>query len=124
MAWDAVASLPGILSLLHRTPLAVQRTELILKGGCKRTGTPVNTMSRYGLGALAAAALLGLSMIAGPQVQAKTKSACNAIKDMTACKANATCSWVSASIDKATGKQKRRAYCRTKPKRKPKAPKK
>ena len=79
---------------------------------------------RYGLGALAAAALLGLSMVADAQVQAKPKSACNAHKDATACKADKTCSWVAASVDKATGKQKRRAYCRTKPKPKPKAPKK
>ena len=46
----------------------------------------------------------------------KVKSACNAIAEEAACKANATCAWVAALMDKATGKQKRKAYCRTKPK--------
>jgi hypothetical protein len=77
---------------------------------------------RYGLAALAAAALLGLSVAAGAQT--KPKSACSAHKDEASCKADTACGWVKASIDKATGKQKRRAYCRTKPKPKPKAPKK
>ena len=47
---------------------------------------------------------------------AKPKSECNAITDETACKANAACAWVAALMDKSTGKQKRKAYCRTKPK--------
>lgn len=46
----------------------------------------------------------------------KPKSACNAIADETACKADATCAWVAALMDKTTGKQKRKAYCKTKPK--------
>jgi hypothetical protein len=46
----------------------------------------------------------------------KAKSACNAITEETACKADATCSWVAALMDKTTGKQKRKAYCKTKPK--------
>ena len=47
---------------------------------------------------------------------AKAKSACNAIAEEAACKADATCSWIAALTDKATGKQKRKAYCKTKPK--------
>ena len=47
---------------------------------------------------------------------AKAKSACNAITEEAACKADATCSWIAALTDKATGKQKRKAYCKTKPK--------
>lgn len=47
---------------------------------------------------------------------AKAKSACNAITEEAACKADATCSWIAALMDKATGKQKRKAYCKTKPK--------
>jgi hypothetical protein len=47
---------------------------------------------------------------------AKPKSACNALADETACKANSACAWVAALMDKATNKQKRKAYCRTKPK--------
>jgi hypothetical protein len=46
----------------------------------------------------------------------KAKSACNAMTEEAACKADATCSWVAALMDKTTGKQKRKAYCRTKPK--------
>jgi hypothetical protein len=47
----------------------------------------------------------------------KAKSACNAITEEAACKADATCSWVAALKDAKTGKQKRKAYCKTKPKR-------
>jgi len=42
-----------------------------------------------------------------------------ACKTMTAeadCTAREDCSWVQASVDKKTGKEKRKAYCRTKPK--------
>ncbi len=49
--------------------------------------------------------------------KAKPKSACNAITEEAACKANATCSWIAALMDAKTGKQKRKAYCKTKPKR-------
>jgi hypothetical protein len=47
---------------------------------------------------------------------AKPKSVCNSITEETACKANATCTWIAAVMDKQSGKQKRRAYCKTKPK--------
>jgi hypothetical protein len=56
---------------------------------------------------------------------AKAKSACNAIADEAACKANATCAWIAAVMDKQSGKQKRKAYCKSKPKppvKKPKDP--
>jgi len=46
----------------------------------------------------------------------KAKSACNAITEEAACKADATCAWVAALMDAKTNKQKRKAYCRTKPK--------
>ena len=39
-----------------------------------------------------------------------------AITEEAACKANTTCAWVAALMDAKTGKQKRKAYCRTKPK--------
>ncbi len=48
--------------------------------------------------------------------KAKPKSACNALTEEAACKADTGCSWIAASMDKATGKQKRKAYCRTKAK--------
>jgi hypothetical protein len=50
------------------------------------------------------------------KAEKKAKSACNAISEETACKADAACAWVAALMDKSTGKQKRKAYCRTKPK--------
>jgi hypothetical protein len=53
---------------------------------------------------------------AEPATKTKPKSACNAIADEAACKANATCTWIAAVMDKQTGKQKRKAYCKSKPK--------
>ena len=80
-------------------------------------------ITSFGLGALAAAALLSLSVGASAQDnKAKPKSACNAIKEETACKADQTCNWVAALMDQKTGKQKRKAYCKSKPKPKTKAP--
>jgi hypothetical protein len=46
----------------------------------------------------------------------KPKSACNALTEDAACKANSACAWVAALTDAKTGKQKRKAYCRTKSK--------
>ena len=77
---------------------------------------------QYVLGALAAAAVVSLSVAADAQDKAKPKSACNAIKEETACKADATCTWIAALMDQKTGKQKRRAYCKSKPKPKTKEP--
>jgi hypothetical protein len=82
---------------------------------------------RSGLGAAAAAvalAFLACGAIAQAQEKkaepaaktAKPKSVCNSITEEAACKANATCAWVAALMDAKTGKQKRKAYCRTKPK--------
>jgi hypothetical protein len=79
------------------------------------------------VGALVAAVALAMLVLpaeaqqkapekAAPAAKApKAKSVCNAISEEAACKADATCSWVAALVDK-TGKQKRKAYCRTKPK--------
>ena len=79
------------------------------------------------LGATAAAVALALFAFAAdaqqkapekaePAAKTKPKSVCNAIADETACKANTACAWVAALKDAKTGKQKRKAYCRTKPK--------
>ena len=69
------------------------------------------------LGASAAVAVLlvGASAIAQEAAKkpGKTKSACNAITEETACKANTSCRWIAAIMDEKTGKQKRKAYCRT-----------
>ena len=78
---------------------------------------------RWTLGTLAVAALM-IGVAAHAQEKkaepaaktAKPKSVCNSITEEAACKANATCAWVAALMDAKTGKQKRKAYCRTKPK--------
>jgi hypothetical protein len=82
----------------------------------------VTSIVRWGLGALAAAAVLCLGVTAQAQDKTKAKSACNAIKEEAACKADGTCTWVAALMDKTTGKQKRKAYCKSKPKAKAKDP--
>jgi hypothetical protein len=48
-------------------------------------------------------------------------AACNSLKDESACGGREDCSWVAASVDPKTNKEKRRAYCRSKPKSKAKA---
>ena len=71
---------------------------------------------------MTAALLLGIAAQAqqkapqSPAAKATTKSACNQISDEAKCKAEATCSWIAALTDSKTGKQKRKAYCRTKSK--------
>ncbi len=47
---------------------------------------------------------------------AKRPVACNTIKEESACTPREDCTWVDAVKDAKTGKQKRRAYCRAKPK--------
>jgi hypothetical protein len=44
----------------------------------------------------------------------KAKSACNAITEEKACRADSTCLWIAALVDAKTGTQKRKAYCKTK----------
>jgi hypothetical protein len=78
---------------------------------------------QWALSAVAATALATFAFSADAQKApekaapaAKAKSVCNAIAEEAACKANATCTWIAAVMDKQTGKQKRKAYCKTKPK--------
>ena len=47
---------------------------------------------------------------------AKRPPACNSLKEESACTPREDCTWVDAVKDAKTGKQKRRAYCRAKPK--------
>jgi hypothetical protein len=65
--------------------------------------------------AVAFVASVAFGTIAGAQEKkaAKAKSKCNAITEETACKADATCVWVPATVIKKTGKE-RKAYCKTK----------
>ena len=80
------------------------------------------------LGASAAAGVLLLGVAAYAQTAEpakkapKAKSVCNAITEETACKTNDTCRWVAALMDAKTGKQKRKAYCRTQAKSTKKTP--
>lgn len=80
-------------------------------------------MTRFAKGfimAVSAAAFVAtvtLGGIAGAQEKKsppKVKSKCNSITEETACKADTTCTWIAASVDSKTGKQKRKAYCKTK----------
>ncbi len=42
---------------------------------------------------------------------------CNSLTAENDCKAREDCTWIAASIDAKTQKQKRKAYCRSKPKK-------
>jgi hypothetical protein len=68
---------------------------------------------RLGASAAVAFVLFGASAMAQDATKKPGKSACNAITEETACKANASCRWIAAIMDAKTGKQKRKAYCRT-----------
>jgi hypothetical protein len=68
---------------------------------------------------LSAFAYGGVSAAEKKKEAAKKPPACNSLKDEKACEARDDCTWVAAVTDKKTGKEKRRAYCRAKPKAKP-----
>jgi len=78
-------------------------------------------MRKTSLGVLGlSAAAFALAMFAASVSNVSAESApkppaCNTLKDETACKAREDCSWVKASVDSKTGKEKRKAYCRKKP---------
>ena len=79
-----------------------------------------------GLGLSAAAVIIAALVYGGVSAQerrtAEAKAAaCNSLKDESACGDREDCSWVAASVDPKTNKEKRRAYCRSKPKSKAKA---
>jgi hypothetical protein len=72
---------------------------------------------------LSAAALLlsafaygGVSAAEKKKEAAKRPPACNSLKVEADCTAREDCTWVAAVMDKKSGKEKRRAYCRAKPK--------
>ena len=83
------------------------------------------------LGLSAAAVVVASLAYGGAHAATKQKSetpapapaaaACRTLTDEAACQARTDCGWVNASIDKKTNKQKRKAYCRTKPKSKAKS---
>jgi hypothetical protein len=76
-------------------------------------------MYKTGVGILGlSAAIVALAVLTADvsaQAPKGQPPACNTLKDEAACRARADCSWVKASVDAKTGKEKRRAYCRRKP---------
>ena len=71
-------------------------------------------------GAAAVVAVAAALAFNGVSAQGGPPPACKTITDNDACVAREDCSWVRASIDSKTGKEKRKAYCRVKPKTPPK----
>ena len=73
------------------------------------------------LGIGAAAIVFAALAYGGVSAQEKKKAepkpaACNSLKEESACGARDDCSWIAASIDQKTQKEKRKAYCRANPK--------
>ena len=70
----------------------------------------------FGLSA-AAIVLAALAFGTGAVAEkAKAPPACRTIKVEADCTARDDCTWVAATISKKTGKETRKAYCRSKPK--------
>jgi hypothetical protein len=65
---------------------------------------------------LSAFAYGGVSAAEKKKEVAKAPPACNSLKDEKGCEARDDCTWVAAVTDKKSGKEKRKAYCRAKPK--------
>jgi len=75
------------------------------------------------LGIGAAAIVLAALAFGGVSAEEKKKAepkpaACKSMKAEADCTARNDCGWVQASVNKKTGKETRKAYCRTKPKSK------
>jgi len=75
------------------------------------------------LGVCAAGVVVAALAYGGVSAEEKKKGepkppACNSLKVEADCVARNDCSWVKASISKKTGKETRKAYCRSKPKTK------
>jgi len=91
-----------------------------------KEGIHMSNSVHRGLGLSAAAVIIAALVYGGVSAQerrtAEAKAAaCNSLKDESACGGREDCSWVAASVDPKTNKEKRRAYCRSKPKSKAKA---
>jgi hypothetical protein len=83
----------------------------------------MNNLLNRALGIGAAAIVLAALALGGVSAEEKKKAepkpaACKSMKMEADCTARNDCGWVQASVDKKTGKEKRKAYCRTKPKSK------
>jgi hypothetical protein len=85
----------------------------------------MNSLLQRAFGACAAGIVVAALAYGGVSAAEKKKAepqvaACNTLKAENDCTARTDCSWVHASVDKKTGKEKRKAYCRSKPKSKKK----
>ena len=81
----------------------------------------MNNLLNRSLGIGAAAIVLAALAFGGVSAEEKKKAepkpaACRSMTAESDCTARDDCGWVQASVDKKTGKEKRKAYCRTKPK--------
>ena len=78
-----------------------------------------SSLGVLGLAAVAFALTMLTASVSNLSAESAPKAAappaCKTLKDETACKAREDCSWVKASVDAKTGKEKRKAYCRKKP---------
>jgi hypothetical protein len=84
--------------------------------------TMSNLLNRS-LGIGAAAIVLAALALGGVSAEEKKKgepkpAACKSMKAESDCTVRNDCSWVQASVNKKTGKETRKAYCRAKPKSK------
>ena len=78
----------------------------------------LNRSLQVGAAAIVLAAL-AFGGVSAEEKKAEPKpAACKSMKAEADCTARDDCSWVQASVDNKTGKEKRKAYCRVKPKSK------
>ena len=63
-------------------------------------------------------AALAYGGVSAEEKAAPKPAACKSMKAEADCTGRDDCNWVQASVDKKTGKEKRKAYCRVKPKSK------
>jgi hypothetical protein len=80
----------------------------------------VITTSSKGLGIFAATAALALFACTATAQDKKSAApkaaACKSLKGEADCQGRTDCQWVAGSVDPKTKKEKRKAYCRSKPK--------
>jgi hypothetical protein len=87
----------------------------------ERINMNMNNATYRVLGVCAFAIVFAALAFGGVSAQEKKKAepkpaACNSLKEESACEGRNDCNWVAASIDEKTKKEKRKAYCRAKPK--------
>jgi hypothetical protein len=81
-----------------------------------------SSVIKTALGIVGAAAIVVLAASYGKVLAegAPKPPACKTMPDEFACKGRDDCQWVNAVVDSKTGKEKRKAYCRSAPRTKKK----